>query len=107
MLNTTDAAVSTAVDQKFVANVPLNGRSFQDLISLTPGIVTQSPQAASGGASTRGEFSVNGQKPDPTVFVDGISANIDAGLTSGSSGVPAPARSGAQPPLAPRKTWFP
>ena len=28
-LNTTDASVSTIVDQKFVANVPLNGRSFR------------------------------------------------------------------------------
>ena len=35
-LNTTDASVSTVVDQKFVENIPLNGRSFQDLISMTP-----------------------------------------------------------------------
>src|ERR1700761_2015786 len=67
-LNTTDASVSTAVDQKFVTNVPLNGRSFEDLISLTPGIVTQSPQAASAGESTLGEFSVNGQQPDSNAF---------------------------------------
>jgi len=87
-LNITDASVSTAVDQKFVANVPLNGRSFQDLISLTPGIVTQSPQAASGGTSTVGEFSVNGQQPESNeFFVDGVSANINAGFTSGNSRV--------------------
>ena len=80
VLNTTDASVSTAVDQKFVVNVPLNGRSFQDLISLTPGIVTQSPQAASAGTSTLGEFSVNGQQPESNAFfVDGVSANINAG----------------------------
>jgi len=47
LLNTTDASVSTVVDRKFVANMPLNGRSFQDLISMTPGVTTQSPQ--SGG----------------------------------------------------------
>jgi Carboxypeptidase regulatory-like domain/TonB dependent receptor/TonB-dependent Receptor Plug Domain len=88
ILNTADASVSTAVDQHLVANVPLNGRSFQDLISLTPGIVTQSPQAASGGTSTVGEFSVNGQQPDSNAFfVDGVSANINAGLTSGNSRV--------------------
>src|SRR6202046_4707432 len=44
MINTTDASVSTVVDQSYVKNMPLNGRSFQDLILLTPGIVTQTPQ---------------------------------------------------------------
>src|SRR5208282_3161860 len=44
MINTTDASVSTVVDQTFVKNMPLNGRSFQDLILLTPGIVTQTPE---------------------------------------------------------------
>src|ERR1700722_8570114 len=31
-INTTDGSVSTVVDQSYVANMPLNGRSFQDLI---------------------------------------------------------------------------
>jgi len=85
-LNTTDASVSTVVDRKFVANVPLNGRSFQDLISMTPGIVTQSPQAAGQGSSAQGDFSVNGQLPQANeFFVDGISANINSGLTSGNA----------------------
>src|SRR5882762_3000219 len=44
-INTTDASVSTVVDQTYVKNMPLNGRSFQDLILLTPGIVTNSPQS--------------------------------------------------------------
>ena len=39
-LNTTDGSVSTVVDQQFVANIPMNGRSFQSLIALTPGVVT-------------------------------------------------------------------
>ena len=85
-LNTTDASVSTVVDRKFVGTVPLNGRSFQDLISMTPGIVTQSPQAASQLGNTQGEFSVNGQQPlSNSFFVDGVSANIDSGLVSGAS----------------------
>ena len=44
MINTTDASVSTVMDHTYVKNMPLNGRSFQDLILLTPGIVTQTPQ---------------------------------------------------------------
>src|SRR5260370_8489554 len=44
MINTTDASVSTVVDQTYVKNMPLNGRSFQDLILLTPGGFTQQSQ---------------------------------------------------------------
>src|SRR6267378_1244470 len=44
MINTESAAVSTVVDRQFAENLPLNGRSFQDLILLTPGTVTQTPQ---------------------------------------------------------------
>src|SRR5256885_778031 len=57
-MNTTDASVSTVVDQTYVKNMPLNGRSFQDLILLTPGIVTNSPQSSSTLGQS-GEFSAN------------------------------------------------
>jgi hypothetical protein len=81
-INTTDASVSTVIDRRFVANMPLNGRSFQDLISMTPGIVTASPQGGPGatqiGAS--GDFSVNGQRTESNYYtVDGVSANVGAG----------------------------
>jgi hypothetical protein len=89
-INTTDGSVSTVVDRKFVENIPLNGRSFQDLILLTPGVVTNSPQgSANSGAS--GEFSVNGQRTESNVYtVDGVSANTGGYIygygTSGTSG---------------------
>src|SRR5260370_12672262 len=38
-INTTDATVSTVVDRNFAENLPMNGRSFQTLIELTPGVV--------------------------------------------------------------------
>src|SRR6266478_5445021 len=56
LLNTTDGSVGTTLDQTFVSNMPLNGRSFQDLILLTPGVVTSSPQTV-GSVNTHGEFS--------------------------------------------------
>jgi hypothetical protein len=66
------ASVGTVVDRQFVENIPLNGRSFQSLITLTPGIVTV--PAANAGA---GQFSVNGQRANANAFyVDGVSANI-------------------------------
>ncbi|MGB0012921.1 MAG: carboxypeptidase regulatory-like domain-containing protein, partial [Candidatus Sulfotelmatobacter sp.] len=77
MVNTTDASVSTVVDQTYVKNMPLNGRSFQDLILLTPGIVTQTPQNVNSGLGQTGEFSVNGQRPEENYYtVDGVSANV-------------------------------
>ena len=87
MINTTDASVSTVIDHTYVENMPLNGRSFQDLILLTPGTVTQTPQISQSGAiasgiGATGEFSVNGQRPESNYYsVDGVSANV--GTASG------------------------
>ena len=82
-MNTESAAVSTVVDQSYVENMPLNGRSFQDLLLLTPGTVTQNPQVGSestnAGLGSSGEFSVNGQRPESNYYtVDGASANVGA-----------------------------
>src|SRR5215469_5893092 len=72
LVNTESATVSTVVDQTFVENLPLNGRSFQTLILLTPGVV---PTATS--SADQGQFSVNGQRADANYFsVDGVSANF-------------------------------
>lgn len=70
----TSPAVTTTIDRAFAQNLPLNGRSFQSLILLTPGvtIVTQ--------PSEGGQFSVNGQRPNTNYFtVDGVAANLGSG----------------------------
>jgi hypothetical protein len=91
-INTTDASVSTMVDRKFVENAPLNGRSFQDLISMTPGVITQSPQTAQN-IGANGDFSVNGQRTESNYYmVDGVTGNVGSGL---GSGVPQAATSGS------------
>jgi hypothetical protein len=83
-INTTDATVSTVIDRKFVENMPLNGRSFQDLISMTPGIVTQSPQSTSQVVGVGGDFSVNGQRTQSNYYtVDGVTANTGSGNGGG------------------------
>jgi hypothetical protein len=81
-INTVDGSVSTIIDRTFVENIPLNGRSFQSLLLLTPGVVTNNPQTGSG-AGQSGEFSVNGQRTESNVYtVDGVSANT-GGYTLG------------------------
>jgi hypothetical protein len=71
ILQTDSAAVSTVVDDQFVQNMPLNGRSFQSLIALVPGVVFTSQNLGEG------QFSANGQFTDTNYFmVDGVSANF-------------------------------
>src|SRR5271166_6055783 len=75
LLNSTDASVSTVIGNRFIENMPLNGRSFSSLIDLTPGVVL----TPSNGFD-QGQFSVNGQRPDANYFiVDGVSANLGNG----------------------------
>jgi hypothetical protein len=77
-INTTDASVSTVVDRQFAENLPLNGRSFQTLINLTPGVVITPTTLYD-----QGQFSVNGQRTSSNYWmVDGVAA--DLGVSSGS-----------------------
>ncbi len=70
--NSRSGAVSTVIDRQFVENLPLNGRSVQTLIALTPGVVV-TPSTY----NDQGQFSVNGQRADANYFtVDGASANF-------------------------------
>jgi hypothetical protein len=82
MINTTDASVSTVVDQTFVKNMPLNGRSFQTLINLSPGVVAIPSNPFNGG-----QFSINGQRGSSNYWmVDGVSANVGIGATGSGTG---------------------
>jgi hypothetical protein len=65
-------AVGTVVNRRLIENLPLNGRSFQSLIALTPGVVITKTDL-----SEQGQFSVNGQRANANYFIiDGVSANI-------------------------------
>lgn len=72
-VNTVDASVSTVVDRQFVENIPLNGRSFQSLLTMVPGTAVV---AAGSYAQDGGSITVNGQRTEANYFtVDGVSAN--------------------------------
>src|SRR5207244_3682830 len=73
-------SVSTVVDRNFAENIPMNGRSFQTLIQLTPGVVL----TPTGGGDF-GQFSVNGQRAASNYWmVDGVGANV--GVANGANG---------------------
>jgi hypothetical protein len=86
LVDTESASVSTVVDRNFAENLPMNGRSFQSLVQLTPGVVLT---ANSGNGDDTGQFSVNGQRANANYWtVDGVSANIGiSAIASVGSGV--------------------
>jgi Carboxypeptidase regulatory-like domain/TonB dependent receptor len=87
VVNTENASVSTVVDRQFAENLPLNGRSFQTLFQLTPGVVVTTSSPYDGG-----QFSVNGQRASSNYWtVDGVGANVAAS----ASGIPGNSLSGA------------
>lgn len=86
LVNTQDASVGTVIERQTIENMPLSGRSFQGLITLSPGVST-----VSTSSNTAGQFVVNGQRSDMNYFtLDGVSANSgtpSAGNTLATNGV--------------------
>lgn len=84
LVNTTTASVGTVINRNFVESLPLNGRSFNTLLQLTPGVVI-----APSTFGSPGQYSIAGQRTDANNFtVDGVSANfgVDLGQNLGRSG---------------------
>jgi hypothetical protein len=84
LVSTESASVGTVIDRQFVANLPLNGRSFNTLLQLTPGTVI-----APSSPTSPGQFSISGQRTSSNDFtVDGVSANFGVASTAvlGASG---------------------
>jgi Carboxypeptidase regulatory-like domain/TonB dependent receptor len=83
LVNTESATVSTVVDRQFAENLPMNGRSFQTLIELTPGVVL-----TNSSNNDEGQFSVNGQRASSNYWtVDGVSGNIGVSPYPSGNGV--------------------
>src|SRR5438132_1771469 len=89
-LQTESSAVGTEIDPQFVQNLPLNGRTFQSLIALAPGVVwagTLNSIAPQAGIFVHGQRGTSNY-----VTVDGVSANAGisgspffAGATAGGA----------------------
>src|SRR5256886_2424828 len=87
LVNTTTASGSGLVGEREVKDLPLNGRSFDNLITLNPGAVLYNFKAgASVGSGEGAYFTVAGRRPSDNLFLlNGIeytgSSNI--GITPG------------------------
>jgi hypothetical protein len=84
LVNTESGSVSTVIDRNFVESLPLNGRSFNTLLQLTPGVVIAS---TGNSPESPGQFSIGGQRTDANNFtVDGVSANFGVSATTADPG---------------------
>jgi hypothetical protein len=80
LIDTSTSGVSTLIDRQFVENLPINGRSFQTLLELTPGVVF-----TEATINNPGQFSVNGQRTNANYFlVDGVGANASTSTSATS-----------------------
>jgi hypothetical protein len=61
VIDTTRDVLSDVVDQKLVAELPLNGRDFGKLVALSPG-ATVDPSGVAGTQGGFGQFNINGNR---------------------------------------------
>jgi len=70
VVNTTTNSVSGVVGESQVKELPLNGRSFDNLITLNPGAINYSSQKSLNTSTSNGNtFSVAGRRPTDNLFL--------------------------------------
>jgi len=69
LVNTTTAAVSGLVGEREVKDLPLNGRSFDALLTLNPGAINYGLKSAQTSTSNGNTFSVDGRRPADNLFL--------------------------------------
>ncbi|HLJ79657.1 MAG TPA: carboxypeptidase-like regulatory domain-containing protein [Acidobacteriaceae bacterium] len=93
-VNTTTQPISGLVDERQVKQLPLNGRSYDELLTLNPSAVNYSGERSGGvgtsNSSVGNMFSVSGRRPQDNLFLlNGIEytgaslINVTPGGTSG------------------------
>jgi carboxypeptidase family protein/TonB-dependent receptor-like protein len=85
VVETTNATLGGTLSNQTINDLPLNGRNYQNLLSMRPGVLTE----AGGGSWTQ---STNGVRPEDNVYmVDGM---LNVGAFSALSIMNAPALAG-------------
>jgi hypothetical protein len=70
LIDTSTASTSGLVGEREVKDLPLNGRSFDNLITLNPATVNVSTQKVGGAATGAGNiFSISGRRPSENIFL--------------------------------------
>jgi hypothetical protein len=73
VVNTTTSSVSGLVGEREVKELPLNGRSFDNLVALNPGAISYALKSANTSTSNGNTFVVAGRRPsDYILLMNGI-----------------------------------
>ena len=89
VVNTTTSAVSGVVGERQIKDLPLNGRSFDNLITLNPGAVNYSALKSAGTSTSNGNtFSVDGRRTyENLILLNGIEYTGTSQLAISPGGV--------------------
>ena len=68
-VDTTSSSISTLVESKQIAELPLNGRNYTQLINLAPGIQQTVSGFPSGFYGRGNDYSVSGARPEGQAFL--------------------------------------
>ncbi len=73
VVNTTTSSIAGLVGEREVKDLPLNGRSFDNLITLNPGAISYNLKSANTSTSNGNTFSVAGRRPgDNILLLNGV-----------------------------------
>src|SRR5262249_12366636 len=87
LVQTTTASLSELVDSQKVRALPLNGRSFDQLVYLQPGVNVATSAGSSPNQRRGTKFSVAGARLTSNVFMlDGTDMNDSQNFTPGGAG---------------------
>jgi hypothetical protein len=79
-VNTTSGEITRVIDANQVQNLPLNGRNYNELVSILPGVaVTDEDAMAVTTSLTASPFSVNGIRSDQMLHTVDGGFNLDSG----------------------------
>jgi len=89
LVNTTTSQVSGVVGEQQIKDLPLNGRSFDNLITLNPGAVNYSAMKSAGTSTSNGNtFSVDGRRTyENLILLNGIEYTGSSQLAISAGGV--------------------
>lgn len=70
LVNTTPTPVSGMVGERSIKSLPLNGRSFDNLVTLNPGTINYTSMKSPNTTTSSGNsFSVGGRRPQDNLFL--------------------------------------
>jgi len=91
VVNTTTASVSGYVSERQIKDLPLNGRSFDNLITLNPSTINYGLKSANTSTSNGNTFSVAGRRPlENLVLLNGVEYSGTSQLAVTPGGVNRP-----------------